>query len=80
MRIYYGNGDNNPSDLFNMGVIVNGGPIVYSQNMPFTGDWSIPGYVTMNVQLNAGANTIVLGNQADDTSGGPDDSSSPHSG
>lgn len=72
MRIYYGNGDNNPDDLFNMGVVVNGGPLVYSPNMPFTGDWSIPGYVTMNVQLNAGANTVVLGNQADDTSGGPD--------
>jgi hypothetical protein len=72
MRIYYGNGDNNPSDLYNMGVIVNGAPIQYSQNMPFTGDWSIPGYVTMNIQLNAGANTIVLGNQADDSSGGPD--------
>src|SRR5271157_3245624 len=72
MRIYYGNGDNNPADLYNMGVIVNGGSIAYSPNMPFTGDWSIPGYVTMNVQLNAGTNTIVLGNQADDTSGGPD--------
>jgi len=72
MRIYYGNGDDNPSDLFNMGVIVNGGPITYSSNMPYTGDWSIPGYVTMNVQLNAGTNTIVLGNQSDDTSGGPD--------
>jgi hypothetical protein len=55
-----------------MGVIVNGGSIVYSQNMPFTGDWAIPGYVTMNVQLNAGANTIVVGNQDNDTAGGPD--------
>jgi len=72
MRIYYGNGDNNPADLYNMGVAVNGGPITYSPNMPYTGDWSIPGYVTMNVQLNAGTNTIVLGNQSDDTSGGPD--------
>jgi hypothetical protein len=72
MRIYYGNGDNNSSDLYNMGVIVNGGSIVYSQNMPFTGDWAIPGYVTMNVQLNAGANTIVVGNQDNDTAGGPD--------
>lgn len=70
MRIYYGNGDSNPADLYSMGAVVNGASIQYSPNMPYTGDWSIPGYVTMNVQLNAGNNnTIVLENPIN---GGPD--------
>jgi hypothetical protein len=72
MRVYYGNGDSDPSDLYNMGVAVNGGAIAYSPNMSFTGDWAIPGYVTMDVQLNAGSNTVVLGNDSTDPSGGPD--------
>lgn len=74
LRTYYGNGDSNPSDLFHLGVIVNGGSLVDSPNMPYTGDWGIPGYVTLNVQLNAGpgGNTIIVGNAVDDTAGGPD--------
>jgi hypothetical protein len=64
MRIYYGNGDSNPSDPNYIDVSVNGGAAVTSPYLTYTGDYSIPSYVIMNVQLNSnadgGPNTIVL--------------------
>ncbi|MGA7574459.1 MAG: hypothetical protein WCA97_10780, partial [Terriglobales bacterium] len=64
MRIYYGNGDSNPSDPNYIDVSVNGGAAVTSPYLTYTGDYSIPGYVIMNVQLNSnadgGPNTIEL--------------------
>ncbi|HVN21576.1 MAG TPA: hypothetical protein VMU05_22510, partial [Dongiaceae bacterium] len=63
MRLYYNNGDDNTSDQWTMGAAVNGGAIQYV-NTPYTGpNWNYPGFVIINVALNAGNNnTIVIEN------------------
>lgn len=72
VRLYYDNGDSNActtGDTYTMGFVVNGGAIQYSGCQPYTGDWGIPGYVVVPLTLNAGANTLVIGNPV---SGGAD--------
>lgn len=72
VRLYYDNGDNTPTDLYSINVVVNGGASITSPNLPYTGpNWNVPGYVTYSVPLNAGNNVLVFGNPADDTAGIP---------
>ena len=76
VRIYEVNG-NQPSDWGlptepTIDINANGGPEIVSPPLPFTnGNWNVPGYVTVNVALNAGANTIALSVPANAVSGDP---------
>lgn len=72
MRLYYGNGDSTPTDTAYIGLSINGGALITSPNLPYTGGYQIPGYVTYNIPLNARSNTLVFGNPASDPNGAPD--------
>lgn len=72
VRLYYGDGDSNTADIATINLLINGTTTIVSPTLPFTGDWSIPGYVSFNLPLNQGSNTIVLGNPATDPNGAPD--------
>jgi hypothetical protein len=71
VRISYENGDSTPTDTAYIGLVVNGTTTLTSPNLSFTGSYSTPGYVTIDVPLNKGSNTIVLGNPASDPNGAP---------
>ncbi|HLH02942.1 MAG TPA: hypothetical protein VKX25_09245 [Bryobacteraceae bacterium] len=65
VRIYYVNGNNPwstnpPITSPTIDYAVNGSAPAVSPDLVFTGDWNTPGYVTVNVSLNAGTNTFVL--------------------
>jgi hypothetical protein len=76
IRIYEVNG-NQPSDWGlptepTIDINANGGAEIVSPPLPFTnGNWNVPGYVTVNVPLNAGANTVVLSVPSDAPTGDP---------
>ena len=75
-RIYDVNG-NEPSDWGlpqepTIEVTVNGTQTVTSPPLPFTGNWNTPGYTVVNVELQAGKNTIVLFVPSGASTGDPD--------
>jgi hypothetical protein len=72
VRVYYGNGDNNPADFSPMDVTPNSGVPGVIASYAFTGDWSIPTYTSVNLPLKAGSNSIILGVPAGSPGGGPD--------
>jgi hypothetical protein len=72
LRIYFTNGDSNPSDFGPLDVSANGMPAGAITAYPYTGDWNIPGFTTIDVTLNAGTNTIVLDVPASSSQGSPD--------
>jgi hypothetical protein len=71
VRIYYENGDSTPTDTSYINLVINGTTTLTSPDLTFTGSYGTPGYVTINVPLNKGSNTIVLGNPASDPNGAP---------
>ena len=76
VRIYEVNG-NQPADWGiptepTIDVTVNGGTTITSPPLPFTGDWNTPGYTVVNLNLQKGANSIVLSVPAAAPSGDPD--------
>lgn len=72
VRVYFTNDDNTPSDFGTLDITVNGSLGGTITSYPFTDSWSVPGYTTVNLQLNAGANTVVLGVPASSSGGAPD--------
>lgn len=76
VRIYEVNG-NQPGDWGlplepTIDITVNGGSTITSQPLPFTGDWNTPGYIVVNLNLNAGTNSIVLSVPVAAPTGDPD--------
>lgn len=71
VRLYYENGDSTPTDTSYINLVVNGTDTITSPNLLYTGSYETPGYVTIDVPLNKGSNTIVLGNPASDPNGAP---------
>jgi hypothetical protein len=66
--LYYVNGNSpwstsppmsNPPPVY---YSVNGSTAVAAPPLKFTGDWNTPGYITIDLALNAGTNTVVLSN------------------
>jgi hypothetical protein len=71
VRLYDCNGDSTTPPQDTIGILINNGPQGVSPPLPFTGSYNTPGYVTINMPLNAGSNTIVIGDPATFNNGSP---------
>ena len=63
--------DSNTPPQDTIGILINNGSQGVSPPLPFTGSYNTPGYVTIDMPLNAGSNTIVIGDPATFANGSP---------
>lgn len=71
VRLYDCNGDSTTPPTDTIGILIDNSGQGVSPPLPYTGSYGTPGYVVVNMPLNAGSNTIVIGDPASDANGSP---------